>query len=252
MNIEGKNYSVVAENYELFNCVKSNSFTVGNIDSNEDVTVFLQEIYDAIMMLKGNRACGMDKISVEHLKLGSRTFCPLIAICFTGLLIHGILPDSIGSVTLVPIIKDKAGKMNNLDHYWPIALASILSKVLERIILNRLEQFALTSDNQFGFKPKHGTDMCIFSFKEVLDLYNRHNSTFFICFIDASKAFDCVNHEKLFNKLHNRGVPKYLVKILAFWYAHQSMYVRWGNSISATFNVSKGVMQGSILSPRSF
>lgn len=41
--------------YELFSCVKSNSFTVGNIDSNEDVTVLPQEIYDAIMMPKDNR-----------------------------------------------------------------------------------------------------------------------------------------------------------------------------------------------------
>ena len=70
-----------------------------------------------------------------------------------------------------------------------------------------------------------------------------------MCFIDASKAFDRVNHEKLFLKLHNRGVPNYLVRILAFWYAHQSMYVKWGNSMSAPFNVSNGVRQGSILSP---
>ena len=40
--------------------LKVNSFTVGNIDSNEDVTVFLQEIYDAIMMLNDNNACHMD------------------------------------------------------------------------------------------------------------------------------------------------------------------------------------------------
>ena len=211
--------------------------------------VFPQEIYDAIMMLKDNKACGMDKISAEHLKHASRKLCPLIAICFTGFLTHGILPDSILSVTLVPIIKDKAGKINSSDNYRPIALASVLSKVLERIILNRLEHFLLTSDNQFGFKPKHGTDMCIFALNEVLDVYNRQNSTIFMCFIDASKAFDRVNHEKLFLKLHNRGVPNYLVRILAFWYAHQSMYVKWGNSMSAPFNVSNGVRQGSILSP---
>ncbi len=156
----------------------------------------------------------------------------MLAICFTGFLVHGILPDS---------VKDKAGKINSLDNYQPIALSSILSKVLER--------FVLTSDIQFGFKPKHGTDMCIFALKEILDLYNRHNSTIFMCFIDASKAFDRINHEKLFYKLHNRGVPKSLVRILFFWYAHQSMYVKWGNSMSAPFSVSNGVRQGTILSP---
>jgi len=48
----------------------------------------------------------------------------------------------------VPIIKDKVGKINSIDNYRPRALASVLSKVLERIILNRLEHFVLISDNQ--------------------------------------------------------------------------------------------------------
>ena len=208
-----------------------------------------QEISDAIRMLKDNKACGMDNISAEHLKLASSKLCPLLGICFTGFLVHGILPDSILSVLLKPIIKDKSGKINSSDNYRPIALASILSKVLERTILNRLEQFVLTADNQFGFKPKHGTDMCIFALKEILDLYNRHNSTMFMCFIDASKAFDRVNHEKLFYKLQARGVPTSVVRILVFWYSHQSMYVKWGNSTSAPFKVCNGVKQGSILSP---
>ncbi len=97
----------------------------------------------------------------------------------------------------MPIIKDKAGKINSLDNYRPIALSSILSKVLER--------FVLTSDNQFGFKPKHGTDMCIFALKEILDLYNRHNFTIFMCFIDASKAFDHIIMRNYFTSYTTEG-----------------------------------------------
>ncbi len=50
--------------------------------------------------------------------------------------------------------KEREKKIKENKH-----LASILSKVLERTLLNKLEQFVLTSDNQFGFKPKYGTDM---------------------------------------------------------------------------------------------
>ncbi len=51
-------------------------------------------------------------------------------------MIHGLLPESMLSVTLLPVIKDKAGKVGSLDNYRPIALASVVSKVLERIILD--------------------------------------------------------------------------------------------------------------------
>ena len=73
-----------------------------------------------------------------------------------------------------------------------------------------------------------------------------------IGFIDASKAFDRVHHFKLFNKLKLRGVPSSLVRILAYWYANQSMRVRWGNILSTPFNVGNGVRQGGILSPALF
>ena len=109
-----------------------------------------------------------------------------------------------------------------------------------------------TNCNQFGFKPKLGTDMCIYSLKEIIDRYRQLNGSIFMCFLDASKAFDRVKHSILFTKLLNRGAPKYIVRILMYWYSHQNMCVRWGGVISSTFKVSNGVRQGGILSPYLF
>ena len=100
--------------------------------------------------------------------------------CFTGLIVHGVLPDSITSVLLVPVIWEKVGKLNSMDNDRPIACASILSKVLERILLTRLEMFVLTTDNQFDFKRTHGTNMCIFSLKEIVAKYGSQTSTVFM------------------------------------------------------------------------
>ena len=97
---------------------------------------------------------------------------------------------------LVPVLKDKAGKLNSIDNYRPIPLLSIPSKVLERVLITRLDTFLLTSDNQFGVEKKHGTDRCIFALKEMVAKYVNQNSTVFMCFLDASKAFDRVNHGK--------------------------------------------------------
>ena len=156
------------------------------------------------------------------------------------------------SVILVPIIKDKSGLINSKDNYRPIAIASTMSKLLEKLLLDRLDNYLITSSHQFGFKPKHSTDACIYVLKETVNNYIEKQSSVYLCFLDASKAFDRVNHYKLFEKLLNRGVPGYLVRILSFWYGNQTMCVRWGSTMSKSFRVSNGVRQGGILSPYLF
>ena len=69
----------------------------------------------------------------------------------------------------------------------------------------------------------------------------------------VSLTHDRVKDSVLFDKLMQRGVPGYIVRILCYWYAHQTMCVRWGSTISSSsFCVSNGVRQGGILSPYLF
>ena len=79
-----------------------------------------------------------------------------------------------------------------------------MSTLLEKIILNRISDNLVTNPNQFGFKPKHNTEMCIFALKEAILKYRALNSNVYSCFF-ASKAFDRVNHSKLFDTLVKRG-----------------------------------------------
>ena len=67
--------------------------------------------------------------------------------------------------------------------------------------------------------------------------------------MDASKAFDRVNHWLLFKKLIDRGMPLIFVRILMEWYTTQKACVRWGSAVSDSFFVTNGVRQGGILSP---
>ena len=241
--------------HEIFNCLKSN--TENNISFNlnnplEEIMVKHLAVTDAIKELSINKSCGLDGITSEHLKYASERLPHLLSMAITGFFVHGFLPDSMLSVLIVPVIKDKAGTINSKDNYRPIALASIVSKLVEIIMLNRMETHLLTQPNQFGFKKKHGTDQCIFALKELVSKYMNKGSCVYTCFLDASKAFDRVNHTKLFKKLAEKGVPDYLIRILIFWYANQTMCIRWGSKTSEKFNVTNGVRQGSILSPHRF
>ena len=67
------------------------------------------------------------------------------------------------SVVLIPIIKDKKAKISSIDYYRPVAIARVVSKVVERIFLDRLPEYLDTMGNQFGFKPKLGIDrgLCV-------------------------------------------------------------------------------------------
>lgn len=78
------------------------------------------------------------------------------------------------------------------------------------------------------------------------------SSPLYICYLDASKAFDRINFWLLFEKLLDRDVPNILVRFLMVWYSTQEFVVRWGSTLSTSFRVTNGVRQGGIMSPLLF
>ena len=238
----------------LLNCIQDDDINTLAVDVtfSEDIYVTITDIESAIGQLDKNKSCGLDGIYAEHLKYCSRRILPLLAMCISASFIHGFLPDSMLSVVLVPVIKDKCRKINDSDNYRPIALASVISKVVEKILLNRMSDLLTTTSNQFGFKSKLGTDTCIYALKEIVENHRSLNGCMFMGFLDASKAFDRLKHSLLFEKLIDRNIPGYIIRIMMYWYASQTMYVRWSGILSLGFHVANGVRQGGILSPYLF
>ena len=157
---------------------------------------------------------GADLIHAEHLIHASDRLTVLLSIS-TSIMKH-------------TIVKTKTGDVTYKNNYRPIAVATSMSKVMELLILSKSECFLNTSDNQFGFKKKHGTDMCIHAFRQTIEYYKQNSSPVFICYLDATKAFDRVNHWLLFKKLLDRNMPLHIVRLLVCWYRTQRFNVQWG------------------------
>ena len=199
--------------------------------------------------LKPDCAGGLDGLSANHIMFAHEIIYLHISIFFNLCLVHSYLPAACTNSVITPITKNKHGSVSAISNYRPIALPTVISKYFEHYILFMTSNFLSSVDNQFGFKPAHSTDMCHFLLKQAISQYNTHGSPVFVAFLDASKAFDKVNHHILFKKLTECNVPEIFVKLLANWYSSQLLCVRWGTIYSKFFTVSNGVRQGSILSP---
>ena len=168
------------------------------------------------------------------------------------MLSHGFLPDAFMRTSIIPILKNKNGDTSAKSNHRPIAIVTAMSKIFELCLSRIMDVYLFTSDNQFGFKQKQSTDLCIYTVKSIIQYYNYYSSPVYTCFLDASKAFDRINHWTMFKQLILRNVPSILIRILCFWYRSQELCILWGNTRSSFFTISNGVRQGGILSPKLF
>ena len=214
------------------------------------VCVSEELVAEAIFQLKPHKSDGYN-VTSEHLKYASTVIAKPLSSLFTAILRHGYMPECFHDSIIVPIPKGSKDASKSYN-YHPIALSSNFSKILERVILSQYQPFFSTSVLQFGFKPGHSTTLCSAMVKNVVSRYIHNGSTVLGCFLDASKAFDLIDHGILFDTLMKRGLPFPIVRFLASWYSMQKMQVRWDKSLSEPFSVSNGVRQGSALSPHLF
>ena len=98
------------------------------------------------------------------------------------------------------------GNLNNVANYRGITLVPIISNVLEGVINALCLSCFETDDHQFGFKKGKGCTDAIYLFTATVDHFIEHGSSVFVAALDISKAFDKVDHNKLFTSLGEAGI----------------------------------------------
>ena len=117
------------------------------------------------------------------------------------------MPNNFGCGLMVPLLKDKTGDVSSLNNYRGITLIPTISKVFELTLLEICKQYLITDDLQFGFKKGLGCADAIFTLRATIEHFRERGSSVYVATLDISKAFDSVNHYKLYSTLINRVYP---------------------------------------------
>jgi hypothetical protein len=175
-------------------------------------------------------------------------------------LLNGVFPDRLKYAVVKPI--HKKGDKTSLANYRPISLLTSFSKVVERIMHNRLvnhlTKHSIINPKQYGFQGNSSTDSAIFTLlnETLIALKNKLKAKGLLC--DVEKAFDCVNHNILLHKLKIYGITGVSKKLYSQDLIDRYQRVKLEDtltSINITSNWSKiqqGVPQGSVLGPLLF
>ena len=209
------------------------------------------EIESIIKDFKNDKA---SDISIYILKKCASHISRKLSTFFNNFMEEGIFPEVLKTGKITPIYKkDDPQKFGN---YRPVSVLPIFSKIFEKIIYSRFYSFLTTMnviyENQFGFRNNHSTSNAInYSINKILGEIEKKRHAIGI-FIDLSKAFDTLDHNKLLIKLEHYGIRGICHKLMGNYLTNRMQYTDFQQCLSSSCPVEFGVPQGSVLGPLLF
>jgi hypothetical protein len=212
--------------------------------------------------MKNNKSAGLDDILTYLLKKCiPHIIKPLLELVNVSIR-EGICPSKLKKSVVKPIYKK--GKKEEASTYGPITLVSAFSKVLDKVIANQLiaflEKHNILNKSQYGFRKNESTNVAIAiiidNIIESLDDKTKCNYVL----LDLSKAFDCIQHDILMDKLYKYGVQGIPHKLIASYLRNRTQHVKVTHTesnqtreyLSGSLPIRYGVPKGSVLGPLLF
>lgn len=215
-----------------------------------------REIMSVVSSLKNSYSYGWDELSTNLLKQCISSISNPLTYVINQSLRYGIFPEKLKFGIIKPLFKK--GDAKEVSNYRPIALLSAFSKIFEKVVYLRLIKYLETNKilnaSQYGFRKEKNITHAIFdliqSVLQALDSSNRVAGIY----CDLSKAFDCVNHLRLLDKLRSYGIKGETLHWFKSYLTtrHQKVMIEHSSNIKAEsswLETKHGVPQGSILGP---
>lgn len=224
-----------------------------------DESIFLgfateREVAAKIMKLDTSKSQGPDNISARFVKSHQTFFATLLRDVFNDCVQFGSFPECLKTARVLPI--HKGGSKTDVNNYRPISVLSVLSKILEQLLVSRLTKFFKKKDviysRQYGFRS--GSSTLSAACDLVDDLYDALDSRkrMGVLFLDLKKAFDTIDHGVLLRKLEYYGIRGTANSLIKSFLSSRTQFVQINGVTSGPCNMTVGVPQGSNLGPLLF
>jgi hypothetical protein len=218
-----------------------------------------KEIEKIIVEFKTKNSFGWDNISTKTIKRCKDQIVDILAYMVNETLKEGTFPDILKLSIVKPCYKK--GNKNSINNYRPITMTSVFSKLLEKVIFNKLIHFLennnILIDAQHGFRSKRSTVTATVDF--INEIFSKLDNNFKVAgvFLDLSKAFDSMDHHMLIEKLYMYGIRDSALNLIRTFLTKRKQSTeimhRIGNFTkyfkSEWVDVVRGVPQGSVLGP---
>ena len=215
--------------------------------------VIEEETVNIIKSLKDSSS-GWDEISARVVKSTHISFIKPLTHIMNISFITGVFPTELKIARVIPIFK--SGDSSILSNYRPVSVLPLFSKILERLMYNRLLAFinehGLLYKFQFGFRALHSPNLALIILVDKISQALENGEFVLGLFLDFSKAFDTVNHSILFKKLEFYGIRGIALSWFQSYLTGRVQYVEYDDIDSNRDVISCGVPQGSILGPLLF
>ena len=205
------------------------------------------EVKWALESITTNKASGDDGIPVELFQILKDDAVKVLHSICQQIWKTQQWPQDWEKSVFIPI--PKKGNAKECSNYCTIVLISHASHVTLKILQARPQQYMNHElpDIQAGFRKGRGTRNS--NIGGIIQKAREFQKNIYFCFIDYAKAFNCVDHNKMWKIMKEMGIPDHLTCLLRNLYAGQKATVRTGHGTTDLFQIGKGVCQGCILSP---
>jgi hypothetical protein len=210
------------------------------------------DIDKIIRSLQPKHSSGQDNISTILIKSLREELTEPICLIINQMFYTSIFPNKLKIAKIKPI--HKKGDTHSCENYRPISLLPAISKILEKVILLQLDthfhENNLYYSSQYGFRKKRSTEHAILELTDRIINSMDHNISPTAIFLDLTKAFDCLNHNILIQKLKHYGLQNNALQLLINYLSNRQQSVMLDSKTKSTpLEITTGVPQGSILGP---